>query len=122
MYKTKKNILRLFFIFNLVLLLSGCFGIKEIPENKKNYIGTWRGEFIVLTITPDAHVEYRYKKGNVSKSISGPISGFEGDDFKVGIFGLNTIFKVKTIPFYEKGEWKMVVDDQLVTRKDDSVI
>lgn len=102
----------------MALMLTGCGGLGTIPADKQDYIGTWYGQYIVLSISADAKVDYKYKKGNTSKSISAPILEFIGDDFKVGAFGIDTVFEVSTKPYLEDGIWKMVVDEQLVMRKD----
>lgn len=111
------NRLKLIVFLWISLLLTGCDGIGTIPVDKQNYIGTWYGQYMVLTITPDARVDYKYQKGNASTSLDAPIVEFIGDDFKAGALGIYTTFVVSTAPYYEDGVWKMVVDNQLVIRK-----
>lgn len=113
-----KNRIKFVIFFLFTMLLVGCDGLGKIPAEKKNYIGTWYGQYMVLTITPEARVGYQYKNGNSSKSIDAPITDFIGDDFKVGALGIYTTFIVSKVPYYEDGVWKMVVDDQLVIRKE----
>ncbi|XKM13228.1 hypothetical protein RCS94_09380 [Orbaceae bacterium ac157xtp] len=108
---------RITFLLLIALFLSACGGIGSIPPEKQDYIGTWHGQYMVLSISAEAQVEYQYEKGNVSKSISAPITEFIGDDFKVGALGMDTLFVVNKPPYFENGVWKMIVDDQLVIRK-----
>ncbi|OCG31203.1 hypothetical protein A9G34_09260 [Gilliamella sp. Choc4-2] len=98
-------------------LITACDGLKAIPSEKKSYIGTWQGEYMAITITSDAKINYKYKKDTVSKTIQAPIFEFIGNDFKVSVSGLNTVFVVSKVPYFEDGVWKMVIDDQLVIRK-----
>ncbi|RKS85789.1 hypothetical protein DES39_1205 [Orbus hercynius] len=111
------NQYKAFVLVWFALWLVGCDGLGRIPVEKQDYIGTWYGQYMVLTISPNARVEYEYHKENASKSISAPITEFIGDDFNVGAFGMTTTFLVTKAPYHEDGVWKMVVDNQLVVRK-----
>lgn len=91
-----------------VLLVAGC-GIR-VPEDRREYIGVWRGSGMTLVITADGRVEYERREGSVSKSLSAPIRAFEGDDFIVGIPLLTTRFRVERPPYREGDAWKMRVD------------
>lgn len=101
----------------VTMLLVACGGIDSIPPEKKDYIGTWYGQYMVISISAEARVDYKYKKGGSSKSIDGPIQEFIGDNFKVGALGIDTTFVVSKVPYFEDNVWKMVIDDQLVIRK-----
>ena len=92
-----------------ICLLSGCNSI-PIPEEKRTYVGTWEGVGFHLTITDDGGVSYRRVNGNITKTVTGPVKNFEGDDFVVGVLFLTTTFKVEHPPHMENNEWLMVVD------------
>ncbi len=69
-----------------------------------------------LSISKESKVDYERKKGSSTTSISGPLQGFEGDDFRVGIWKLSTTFVVSKPPHQVDGRWKMVVDGVELTR------
>jgi hypothetical protein len=92
-----------------IYLLAGCNSIL-IPEEKRNYVGTWEGVGFHLTITDDGSVDYRRVKGNSRKTVTGPVKSFEGDDFVVGVLFITTTFEVQHPPYKDGDEWLMVVD------------
>jgi len=69
-----------------------------------------------LLITKDGSVRYKRLKGGVSTSVEGPLKGFDGNNFEVGIGPMSTTFVVRKPPYQDGGEWKMVVDDMELTR------
>ena len=93
----------------LMVLIAGCNSI-PIPEEKKTYIGTWEGVGFYLTITDDGAVNYRRVKGKSTKTITGPVTDFKGDDFVVGLLFITTRFEVQHPPYKEGDDWFMVVD------------
>ena len=111
-----------FFIrFSLFLLvlgffanLLGCSG--QMPDEKKNYIGEWRGHGIRLRIYSDGMVDYKRHRGSTKVKINMGITEFDGDDFIVGFWFLTTRFNVSRPPHQENGEWRMTVDDVNLTR------
>ncbi|MFQ1005117.1 hypothetical protein [Gilliamella sp. CG13] len=117
--KLLKKIKHVYLLLILAIFITACNELDAIPPEKSNYIGTWQGEYMVISIAKDARVNYNYKKDGVTTTIKGPIQEFIGDDFKVGILGLNSLFKVSTPPYFEDGQWKMVIDDQLVIKTSD---
>ena len=90
-------------------LLSSCNSI-PIPEEKRTYVGTWEGVGFHLTITHDGGVDYRRVKGNNTKTVTGPVKNFEGDNFVVDVLFSTTTFEVQNPPYREGDEWLMVVD------------
>ena len=92
-----------------IYLLGGCNSI-PIPEEKRNYVGTWEGVGFHLTITDDGSVDYRRVKGKYTTTVTGPVKSFEGDDFVVGVLFITTTFKVQHPPYQDGDEWLMVVD------------
>ena len=98
----------------LAALLAACSA--PIPPEKLAYAGEWRGEKVLLIISPEGRVEYKRQaeKGNVS--IQAPIQRFEGDNFVVGIGPFNTTFVVSKPPHLADGKYRMVVDGVELTR------
>ena len=101
-------------ILLLASFLSGCG--KPVPPDKADYIGEWSSPEMYLLITPDGSVRYRRLRGGMETSISGPLRGFDGNNFIVGIPLLSSTFVVSTPPHQEDGIWKMVVDGVELTR------
>lgn len=67
----------------LEVLLAGC-GRPE-PPDKADYAGQWEHPTMQLLTTQDGSVRYKRLQQGVSKSITGPLQGFEGDNFAVGV-------------------------------------
>lgn len=101
-----------------ILLLVGC--AKPVPAEKSAFVGEWKSQDMEVLITQEGSVMYRRVRGNVTKSIEGPLQGFEGDDFVVGVGPMKVTFVVSTPPHEVGGEWKMVVDGVELTRVDES--
>ncbi len=95
-------------LFTLFFALVGC-GI-EVPEDKKDYIGIWKGHQMYLEIKDDGKVEYKRVVKNATTTISAPLKAFEGDNFTVGLLFLTTTFNVQQPPYKDGTAWKMVVD------------
>ena len=86
-------------------------GALPVPPEKSAYVGEWQAPSMYLSITQDGSVRYGRSKGGGSSSMNGPLKGFNGNDFKVGIGPLSSTFVVSTPPHRDGGQWKMVVDD-----------
>ncbi|HEY5805660.1 MAG TPA: hypothetical protein VIT90_18435 [Lysobacter sp.] len=98
----------------LALLLTAC--AKPVPLAKADYVGEWRSQTMALLITPDGSVVYKRLEGGMSTSVQGPLQGFDGNNFSVGIGPVKTTFVVSTPPHEAQGGWKMVVDGVELTR------
>ena len=98
----------------LALTLIGCS--KPVPSEKSAYVGEWQEKTMYLLITQDGSVSYKRLKGGVTTSVEGPLKGFSGDNFDVGIGPLSTTFIVNKTPFQEGDTWKMVVDGVELTK------
>ena len=92
-----------------ICLMAGCNSI-PVPENKKSYVGTWEGVGFHLTIYEDGGIDYRRVKGKTTTTVTGPLKGFKGDDFVVGVLFITTTFEVQHPPYLEGDDWFMVVD------------
>ena len=101
-------------LFALAFALSGCG--QPVPDDRAQFVGEWQNKTMYLLITQDGTVKYKRLKGGSSTSISGPLQGFEGDTFDVGIGLMSTTFVIDRPPYQEKGEWKMVIDGATLTR------
>lgn len=100
----------------VLLALVGC--AKPLPPERSAYAGEWQSSTMSLLITQDGHAAYRRLVGtNGSKSVSGPIQSFDGDDFIVGVGPIKTTFVVSAPPHEDQGSWKMTVDGVELTRQ-----
>lgn len=98
-------------LFLLLLLLSCTACGKPVPPYKYAYIGEWQAPQAYLLFTPEGHVVYKYYKNGATMSVSGPLQGFKGNNFKVGYAFFTTTFLVTTPPYLcEDASWRMVVD------------
>jgi hypothetical protein len=88
--------------------LAGCG--KPVPSEKSAYVGEWQDRTLYLLITQDGSVRYKRLKGGASTSVEGPLKGFSGNDFEVGVGPLATTFIVSRPPYQDGERWKMVVD------------
>lgn len=106
---------RAFFLaIALVLGLAACG--KPVPPEKAAYVGEWQRPEMYLLITQDGSVRYKRLKGGGTVEVNGPLQGFEGDDFSVGVGAMSTRFKVNKPPRQVEGAWKMTVDGVELTR------
>lgn len=92
----------------LVLALCGCG--KPVPSEKSSYVGEWQHPAMYLLLTQDGSVRYKRIQGGATTSVEGPLKGFQGDNFEVGIGPMSTTFVVTKPPHEVDGKWKMVVD------------
>ena len=99
-----------------VLLLLGCSEPAPLPPDKASYAGTWEGDGVRIQITAQGRVSYDHKKGAGNEHIEGPIAGWRGDDFVVGVMTQKTSFEVSEAPHQEAGTWTMVINGDTVYR------
>ena len=95
-------------------MLAGC-GV-PVPPEKAAYVGEWQDKTMYLLITQDGSVRYKRLEGGVSKSVEGPLKGFVGDDFDVGVGPMKTTFVVSKPPHQEGDKWQMTVDGVVLTK------
>jgi len=101
--------LKRYFLFGPLVSLMGCG--KPVPEEKAAYVGEWQNKTMYMLITQDGSVRYKRLKAGVSTSVEGPLKGFNGNDFEVGIGPMTTTFVVSKPPHQDGERWKMVVDE-----------
>jgi hypothetical protein len=102
------KIRKLLLVMTLLISLVGCG--KPVPPEKSDYIGEWHEKTMHLLITQDGSVSYKRFKGGVSTSVEGPLKGFTGNNFEVGVWPISTSFVVTKPPYQDGDTWKMVVD------------
>jgi hypothetical protein len=93
----------------LLFSLAGC--AKQVPPEKSAYVGEWQEKSMYLLITQDGSVRYKRLKGGGTTSVDGPLKGFNGNNFDVGVGPMATTFVVSKPPYQDGDTWKMVVDD-----------
>lgn len=107
----------------ILLALIGClFGCAEaVPPEKSAYVGEWTQpkQGMYLLITQDGSVRYERLKSGATVSLDGPLKGFDGDNFEVGIGLLAKTFVVSKPPYQEGDQWKMVVDEVELVKVED---
>ncbi|WP_105198909.1 hypothetical protein [Pseudoalteromonas sp. T1lg10] len=99
----------------LAVLLFGCS--KPIPSDRQAYVGVWESPEMRLLILADGTVDYKRLKNGGTTSINAALQEFEGDDFIVGFGFINTRFAVTQPPQEVDGQYQMVVDGVLLTKK-----
>ncbi len=110
----KRSYVYLLVSFLAPLLFYGC-GI-QVPADKAQYVGEWQSPGMYLLITQDGSVKYKRIHGGVTRSVTGPLREFRGNDFTVGLPLISTTFVVSRPPYEDNGQWKMVVDGVTLTR------
>jgi hypothetical protein len=98
----------------LVTALAACG--KPVPPEKSAYVGEWQSPTMALLITQDGSVRYKRIRGGMTTSVDGPLKGFAGDNFEVGVGPMSTTFVVSKPPYQDGCKWKMVVDGVELTR------
>ncbi len=100
-----------------------CSGLEEaaqpepVPADKIDYVGSWTGDKVELTITAEGNCEYTKEANDSAKtSINAPIQSFHPTGFDVGIGPFVTTFVVTKPPHEDGGVWTMTVDDVELTR------
>ena len=92
---------------------------KPVPPEKSAYVGEWQEKTMYLLITQDGSVQYKRLKGGATISVNGPLKGFNGNNFEVGIGPMTTTFIVSKPPYQDGDNWKMVVDEVELTKMPD---
>jgi hypothetical protein len=93
----------------VLLALPACRG-EPLPSDKADYAGRWQGDGIDLLITPDGGCAYQKISGGGKTEVNAPIKRFDGDDFIVGVFFIETTFDVTAPPTQTAEGWTMTVD------------
>lgn len=100
----------------LLMALAAC--TQPVPVDKRDYIGHWQGEGVLLVIRADGHADYARVRDSRRTSIEGPAHSFTTRGFKIGIGPLSANFRVQSPPKEVDGDWRMTVDGVVLTRRD----
>jgi hypothetical protein len=103
-------------LFALVAALVACG--KPVPPEKSAYVGEWQEKSMYLLITQDGTVKYKRMQAGGTTSIDGPLQGFSGNNFDVGVGPMKTTFIVNKPPYQQDDTWKMTVDGLELTKTD----
>ncbi len=107
-------------LFLSIILLGSLVACgKPVPPEKSAYVGEWQEKTMYLLITQDGSVQYKRLKGGATISVNGPLKGFNGNNFEVGIGPMTTTFIVSKPPYQDGDNWKMVVDEVELTKMPD---
>src|SRR5688572_25824080 len=89
--------------------LLACSGLSgtPVPQSKIDYVGTWTGGPVTLTIEQAGFVRYEKKEGAASTEINAPITAWHATGFDAGIGPVATTFVVSDPPHPESGTWTM---------------
>lgn len=96
------------------LLLAAC--AQPVPPDKVALVGEWQSPDMYLLLLPEGRVKYVRREGNKQTRIDGPLRGFDGDRFTVGVWFMSTTFSVDKAPYEAGGMLRMVVDGVELTR------
>jgi hypothetical protein len=101
-----------------------CSGLEDsikpapIPEDRKTYIGSWSSDHVDLTISPEGQCSFEKRsKSGATTSLNAPIQAWHKTGFDVGIGPMVTTFEVNKPPKKAKGQWKMTLDNEVLTKK-----
>ena len=97
------------------LWLAAC-AEKPLPPAYADYAGHWRGEGVLLVITADGHADYELVRDGSRTSIEGPVHGFDGKGFRIGVGPLGARFEVQEPPHLADGRWRMAVGGHRLVR------
>lgn len=91
-----------------------------LTADKAAYIGEWIGAGTRLHIKPDGSIEYSrqtIEDGSTNtRTVTGPINGFDGASFTVGVLGSNTRFNVEAPPSQNGNGWTMRLNGEELRR------
>ena len=100
----------------LLLVLAAC--AQPVPVDKREYVGHWQGEGVLLVIQANGHADYARARDRRRTSLEGPAHSFTTQGFKIGIGPLSASFRVQSPPRQRDGSWRMTVDGVELTRRD----
>jgi hypothetical protein len=101
-------------VLTICLAIAACG--TPVPADKAAYIGRWESRDMLLLISQSGSVQYKRREGTLTKSVNGPLKGFKGDNFEVGVGPMSTTFVVSAPPHLVGDLTKMTVDGVELTR------
>jgi len=90
-----------------------------LSTDKKDYLGTWQAPGVSLSIQADKSVHYEKAAGHSTKEFTGKLGGFKGNDIVIDAF-VGITLAVQKPPAEQDGVWKMTVDGDELTKKDEA--
>lgn len=105
---------RLFVVTISLLLLASC--ANPVPSERNRYVGNWQSHEMTLLIMPDGTVAYERHIEGKTRSLTGPIKEFKGNDIVVGVAFLTKRLSVTEPPVRINGQWQMIVDGVKLTK------
>lgn len=101
----------------LVATLASCTGKTPVPPDKKDYVGSWKGENgSRMTILSDGGCDFEQKKGNTTTSMNGGGVHWEGSKLIVKM-GVSAEFVIDQPPTQVDGKWTMKLDGERFERQ-----
>lgn len=90
-----------------------------LSTDKKDYLGNWQAPGVSLSIQADKSVHYEKAAGHTTKEFTGKLGGFKGNDIVIdALIGITLV--VQKPPVEQGGVWKMTVDGDELTKKDEA--
>ncbi len=108
--------MRVLAVVCLFVGLLACGEPAPLPTEKSEFAGQWEGDGVRLQITGEGRVSYDRRKGAGNEHVTGPIAGWQGDSFVVGVMTQKTTFEVSEAPHEVSGTWTMTVNGDTVYR------
>jgi uncharacterized protein len=92
----------------------GVFGVlvgcaQPVPSSKKDFIGTWQGPEMRLTVTAAGKVDYE-RHGAIAVTVTGSRLVFEESNLIVGVWPFDMTLRVDEPPHGDGAVWKMKLD------------
>ena len=89
---------------------------KPPPADQADMIGTWEGDVVTMTITPDGNLHHKTQKGASSTEFNAPIKEWHSDRFTAGIGPVSQEFKIDSSPARGKRGWRMTINGKELRR------
>jgi hypothetical protein len=112
----RRLVAALFFVLFTALACSGLTPV-PVPDDKKDFIGTWVAEDSTLIIEADGMLSHKNTGGAGSSEMNAPIQEWRDDAIVAGIGPIAQTFTVEQAPAKRKGTWMMKVNKKKYTRK-----
>ncbi len=83
---------------------------------KSEYVGTWEGGGVKMTIEPTGHVDYAMKSAHESEELHGSL-GFEAGDLVIDVLVMKKHFHIDKAPHVDGSRTVMTLDGTELERK-----
>jgi len=92
------------------------FGDASVLVGKSDYIGSWEGGTIKMTIDSSGHVDYARKDPGSSEELNGALS-FDGADLVIDVLVMQKHLHIDTPPHLDGSRWLMELDGVELERR-----